>query len=61
MDFLCCAFDATEVYGGSVLFNGVDMGCVSRSGYGDGLYDYEVQRDDNGQLVAVVIIYLKEK
>lgn len=57
--FMCCAFNATDIHGGCVTYNGNDMGCVSRSGYGDGLYGYEVQKDDDGEIVAVVISYLE--
>lgn len=41
-------------------FGTIDFGCVSSSGYGDGAYDCYYRRNDVGQLIEAVIVFIGE-
>lgn len=38
-----------------------NMGCVSESGYGDGMYEVYAGRDENGEIVEVMIVFISEE
>lgn len=52
----CCLLTSGENIHGSLGF-----GCVSSSGYGDGMYDGFAMLDDDGNIISIEITFIEEE